>query len=428
MVDIQTLILGIIDGTALILTFLYFYLSVLTLRIKKWQYGLIIFSVISLINLTQFIFPHIVVYISGILAHFCGIMLFAKDKFLKKFLYFMIPYIADMIAGAIYLFIRTLLTPGYQSGFGSDTPTTILETSILIIQDIFLMIILSKLIRRSKLKINSITSIYVIMLMIVHLYMMTFVMYVYSFNIGFSAFCIAIIVYMLIFGGLTAAVLYYNNLMNKKQRKQDMIEYQYQAMNTQYEQLRNSYVTYKKLRHDIKDHLNVVNRLAVQGKTEELQTYTNTLTQNWEAMSSKTFCDIPAVDIIIAEKYNAAAAAGIKTDFVIGSIKCVNADNVYLSGIFSNLLNNALEACFNCRHEPYISLRCAIRMQNLVITCRNSMPDYAVKKGDAQNHGYGLHIIDDSAKLLGGTFIYEHDDSVFTATVNIPIKEGEINQ
>ena len=110
-----------------------------------------------------------------------------------------------------------------------------------------------------------------------------------------------------------------------------------------------------------------------------------------------------------------ATANHIRTDFLVGGIKEANLDNVYLCSIFSNLLNN-----------PYIELKSSIQLSNLVITCRNSMPQVIRKKDDPNhNHGYGLHIIKDLSNLLGGNFVYEHDEHNFTAIVTIPINDKE---
>ena len=426
MENIQSIILSLIADTAFCVTYPTFYSSVVNMRIKRWQYVLIMASIFMLLTPLQYIIPitHPVVYIAGIVINLGGIIIFGKDKLPKKIIYELIPYASDILSYYVYLVARSFFMPEWQPVFGVKVLSDYLEAGILLSQTILSLFIISKIINRKKPTVNNLTAIYILTIMIVQIFIMTFIMYIYYTNVSFNVFCIALIAYLLICTLLTVAVLYYSVHINRKQIKQDMIEQQYLFMNTQYEQLRNSYVSYKKLRHDIKDHLNVVNGLAMQGKTEELQAYTNTLTQDWETLSSKTLCDVPAVDIIIAEKYNIASASGIKTDFVVSGIKEANADNVYLSSIFANLLNNALEASCHCSHEPYISLRCAIMMKKLVITCRNSMPDHPHKKSDAQNHGYGLHIIDDFAKLLGGTFVYEHDDSTFTAIVTIPISEG----
>lgn len=425
MENLYLLIFSLIADTVFSIIYPTFYSSVAELRIKKWQYVLIMFLIFILFTPWQYIFPipHIVVYVSGIVINLLGLIIFSKEKITRKIIYTLIPYVVDIVGSSIYLVIRLCLMPEWQPVFGSKMISEVLELIIIMLQSILSLLIISKVLRRKKLKINNITAIYVIALIIVQMYMATFIMYIYWTKVHFSIFCTVLIAYILILAGLTIAVLYYNGLMNKKQIKQNMIENQYRFMNVQYEQLQNSYISYKKLRHDIKEHLNVVNALAMQGHIEELKTYTNTLTQNWEALSSKTFCNVPAVDIILVEKYNAANASGIKADFIVNNVKEVNADNVYLSSIFANILNNALEASSHCSHEPYIHLRCGIMMEKLVITCRNSMPDSPYQKSDAQNHGYGLHIIDDLVKLLGGTFVHECDNSIFTSVVTIPTNE-----
>ena len=121
-----------------------------------------------------------------------------------------------------------------------------------------------------------------------------------------------------------------------------------------------------------------------------------------------------------------ATANHIRINFLVGGIKEANLDNVYLCSIFSNLLNNALEASKYCTTNPYIELKSSIQLSNLVITCRTSMPQVIRKKDDPNhNHGSGLHIIKDLSNLLGGNFVYEHDEHNFTAIVTIPINDKE---
>lgn len=251
-------------------------------------------------------------------------------------------------------------------------------------------------------------------------------MHIYYAKVSILKFILVLILYMVISILLTVLVIRYSIRISKEQAKQEFVVNQYNLLSSQYDQLRNNYVNYKKLRHDLKDHINVINGLSQKADKEELTEYTSKLLKNWDSLSAKTYCDVPAIDIILAEKYNMAAANHIRTNFLVGSIKEAQLDNVYLCSIFSNLLNNALEASKYCTTNPYIELKSSIQLSNLVITCRNSMPQVIRKKDDPNhNHGYGLHIIKDLSNLLGGNFFYEHDEHNFTSIVTIPINDKE---
>lgn len=423
----QALIFEIISDIIFSIIFPAFYASVLTLRIKKWQYILPMSVIFSVLGVTLYLaqVPQPVVFITGICINFIGIYFAFNDRILKKFLYTLIPYAADIIVSLAYISLRTLLMPGWESNFGSRDFIDFTELAIMMLETTLALLIISIVIRRKKLKVNDLTAIYLLAIIILQIFLVSFLLYVYYTKIQFGLFITVITIYIVISVTITLLVIRYSISLERKQNKQELIVSQYKFMTSQYEQLRNSYVGYRKLRHDLKEHINVINGLALQGKTEELKDYTSSLTRDWETLSSRTFCDVPAVDIVIADKYNIAVSEGIKADFIIKGIKEANTDDIYLCSIISNLLNNALEATMQCRTERYVKLHSGIVMDNLVITCHNSYSEHNSKKANPQNHGYGLHIINDFSKLLGGNFVYCYDDNTFSATVTIPIHKTE---
>ena len=424
----QTLVLSIIADIIYCIIIPTFYANTIRLNIRKSRYIIAMSAIFTVLTPIQYILeiPHLAVYLSCLLINVVSVIIFSNERFLKRIICAFIPNIVDIAVSMIYIAFRTALMPGWQSKFGSKEYLDFFEAVIITLGNVLALFIISKLIRRKKAEMNDLTAIYLLSIIIMHMFVMTFVMYVYNTRVNLNTFYAVLLAYMVISVSLMVLVILINSRINRKQRKQDLIASQYQFMSSQYDDLRNNYIVYKKLRHDLKEHMNVVLALALKGQTDELQTYTDTLRNNWEALSSKTFCDVPAVDIIISDKYNAAVSSDIKTDFIVSGIKEANADSVYLCSIFANLLNNAIEAASCCcSSEPFINLRCGIIMEQLTITCSNCMPDTQKEKDDPDNHGYGMKIINDTAKLLGGSFSHEHNDKVFTAVVTIPVKRGK---
>lgn len=204
-----------------------------------------------------------------------------------------------------------------------------------------------------------------------------------------------------------------------------MITKQYELLCSQYGELRSSYVGYRKLRHDLREHMRVIQGLSKKGEHDELIKYANDLMESWDGLSSITFCDVPAVDVVISDKYNIAVKNGIKADFVVGGIGETGADSIYMCSIFSNLLNNAIEACMSCKDKTFIELRSGIRLGKLIITCRNSKPKDKGKNDRPDGNGCGLGIISELSKQLGGEFVYWGEEDTFTAAVTVPVRTKE---
>ncbi len=421
----QKLIIDLITDLSFSISVPIFYSSVLSMRFGKWKFivltaaALMIYSpVCYLIDMPQY-----AMFFIGILIMLASVFIFSNDKPMKKLLFTFIPYAANIVTSMIYFFFKTLFMPDFDIVFGH---TDIIDAAAYLIGIILPMYAVSKLIRRKKPDVSSLTVIYILSMFVVQMVILTFIMYVYSTDMSSFVFISALMVYMIALILISLFIIRYSVRIGIEQSRRELIAGQYELLCAQYSELRSSYVSYRKLRHDLKDHIRVIQGLSRRGETDALARYADDLAESWEPLSSKTFCDVPAVDIVLADKYSIASSCGIDADFSVSGIRESGADSVYLCSIFANLLNNALEAAQRCGAGPMIELRSGIRMGNLVILCRNSMPDKPYEKKDSDSHGHGLHIISEFSELLGGSFVYENDGKIFTATVTIPVaaKEG----
>ena len=420
----EEIIIALVTDLVFSISFPLFYSSVLSMRFGKLKFMTIVPTAFMLLTLCSLFIdiPQFVMFFSGIFIMIGSVFIFSNDKTVKKLMYVFIPYIVNIITSLIYFFLRSIFMPDMDMIFGSSNW---IDTIFTLIGIVFPLYLISKWINRKKPDVSSLTVIYVLSMFTVQMIILTFIMYVYSTEMNTFVFMSAIMIYTIIFLLLTLFIIRYSIRIGREQSRNELIANRYEQLSAQYAQLRSSYVGYKKLRHDLKDHIRVINGLSLRGNTEELSEYTKKLVEDWDSLSSRTFCDVPAVDIVLAEKYSLAASSGIKTDFMINGISEIDSDPIYLCSIFSNLLNNALEAALHCDNEPFINLQVGIKIDRLVIKCQNSMPSSDIAKSDTENHGYGLHIIKELSELLGGNFVYEHNSAVFTAVVTIPMKMEE---
>ena len=422
MASIHQIIINALADLTSCIVFPLFYASVFSMGEKKRKYLLIFpavmfFVIVPLMYLAKF--PQFLRFFIGFGGMLAGVCIFSNDKPLKKILYTAIPYAANIVTSMIYVFFRTVFMPDYEMVVGRGD---YIDLAFYVIGIVLSLFLISRLVQRKKPDISDLTIIYVITTILVQMIAMTFIMYVYTINLDRVVFMTALITYMIISLALNILVIRYIVHVSRENSRRELVENQYELLCAQYGELRGSYVAYKKLRHDLKDHVRVIEGLSRRGKTDELTEYANNIIENWDTLSSKTFCDVPAVDVVLADKYSVAAAKNIRADFAVSGISEVGADSVYLCSIFANLLNNAIEAAEQCGGSPYVELRSGISMGNLVITCRNGIPQTRREKKDPEMHGYGLRIISELSKLLGGSFAYSSDEDTFTATVMLPVK------
>ncbi len=102
-------------------------------------------------------------------------------------------------------------------------------------------------------------------------------------------------------------------------------------------------------RHDIKNHLSVLNGLLNNARIEEAREYLQTLSAVSDSLS--VFCQTgnPVVDILLSEKLRIAEAAGIAVQASVILPNPCGVDEFDLCVIFANALDNAISACQEAR-------------------------------------------------------------------------------
>lgn len=101
----------------------------------------------------------------------------------------------------------------------------------------------------------------------------------------------------------------------------------------------------KAFRHDIRNHLSVLNGLLDAGRTDAAKDYLKKLEIHSAALSFPHHTGIPAVDVLLEEKLESARANEIDTNVSLILPKHSEIDDFDLCVIFANALDNAINAC-----------------------------------------------------------------------------------
>ncbi len=182
---------------------------------------------------------------------------------------------------------------------------------------------------------------------------------------------------------------------------------------------------YRKLRHDMKNHWQMVQTLLASGKTAETLDYTSRIRDQLELHTrSRQLVSTgnPFLDAVLTSKLDQAAASGIQVDTEIMVVKNMKIDMVDCGIIFGNILENAIEACLNQSgdSEKRILVKLLYKKGMLVCGICNSMdPDASIRSGfattkpDSEGHGLGLPNVREAVAGYGGTLNLKAQDGRF---------------
>lgn len=217
----------------------------------------------------------------------------------------------------------------------------------------------------------------------------------------------------------------------KRFREMTELSEQYMAAQARhFEQTRAADAEMRMLRHDMKNHIAVMNGLYRSGKTDELGEYLNGLSDSFADSLAVNDTGSEIADAIISEKRAVAETSGTKL-VCDGSLKGLAINAVILCTVLSNLLDNAIEAAEQTDNERIITLTAKRTGSFYFISISNPCRGYVdvsadmiTTKPDREHHGLGLKSVRNTLEKCGGTLELSCEKAgegyVFTAEVILP--------
>lgn len=132
-------------------------------------------------------------------------------------------------------------------------------------------------------------------------------------------------------------------------------------------------------RHDMHHHNAVIIEMLKSGDTDQLKTYMKSFDASLDAHSVNSFCTNIIANSIFNAYARRAEAVGIKTTFHVSVPQVIGIDNIDLTCILGNALENALEGCLRLPENKekeinvtvkFIDNRLRVQVEN---TCRTDI-------------------------------------------------------
>lgn len=205
--------------------------------------------------------------------------------------------------------------------------------------------------------------------------------------------------------------------------ERELLAQQNRAYRAEFGRMRQSEQQVRALRHDLKNHLAVLEAYAAGGHTEELMRYLRRLDQQLDR-PGLVHTGNPELDSILNYKLSQAQQAGARLELDVRLPRDVTADLFDLNVVLGNLLDNAVEGLETCEtKELFLSLTVDQGVLSLHIRNRydgvalwREGPDGPVYRSrkSGPGHGLGLGIVRRMVDKYHGALQIDSAGTVFS--------------
>ena len=171
--------------------------------------------------------------------------------------------------------------------------------------------------------------------------------------------------------GVLALGLYLVRRRAKKEKLANRLEIE--MLESNYQTLLEIYEKKSILIHDTRNHIRVIFKMVKEGREEEALDYLAQITGEMQQCSGAFYTSHRMLDSVLNMKYQEAEQYGIKVQCQYDDMRGMNLTLVEICALFTNLLDNAIEANLNCPAgaERKIEMNCRKRGNMLVISISN---------------------------------------------------------
>ena len=210
----------------------------------------------------------------------------------------------------------------------------------------------------------------------------------------------------------------------------------YQSQQSYFTALRQEMEESKKMRHDLKHHFTMIDGFIQNSQFDKLSSYVSEYKTAFNKNRTAEYCPINVINVLSHHYDMLAEQHGIhfdiRCDMGAGSDdqKFVNMTDADLCCLYSNLMENALEACLRVKTGEcniYVAVArtgpgsLTIRVRNNTDGNLQTGNDIFISSKSEARMGYGLLSIRSIAGKYGGTasFSWDKDERMFDSTVSV---------
>lgn len=202
----------------------------------------------------------------------------------------------------------------------------------------------------------------------------------------------------------------------------------YLARIESYKMLEEQHEQTKKFRHDHKNHMLALNGLMENKEYDKAGDYIKQMIKAGNFDKGEVFTGNSAVDALLFRKQKEAQDKDILWECDVALSGECNINEYDLCVVFGNLLDNAIEACGQCRDKgKFIKIHSFVVKKCLILEIENSTENTtivkagSVKKDDSRDHGIGLFNVKDVVSKYNGVMDVKAEENTFMISILFPL-------
>lgn len=251
-------------------------------------------------------------------------------------------------------------------------------------------------------------------------------------TIVISGFMQSTFPYILFIINIILISIFINSIKSEKEKaKREIVNEKLDMQYKYYLMVKESQEKMKQVYHDMNNHME--NIRSLKNSSEDVNEYINNIED--EVKNNKNIYNTgnALLDIILYEKSKECIKNNIDFNVGIDFSKCEFIDMIDISSIFSNLIDNAIEACNKIDDnniEKYITIKGTFIKNYYVVRCENSKTNKVIirnnkiltSKKDKFLHGIGVDSIKSSIKKYNGELKIKNSEFKFITSIHIPFE------
>ncbi|MEN2776498.1 GHKL domain-containing protein [Acetivibrio clariflavus] len=223
-------------------------------------------------------------------------------------------------------------------------------------------------------------------------------------------------------------LLYYSETQKQAsiQREKDMLDTQFNRAQKEFESLRQMQQNAASYRHDMRHHLALLQRMAVNGNIEEIKEYLQTVQTDLDAITPVRFCENETANLVLSSFATKAKKSKIRLTLDVKLPDSYPLSDTELCSLLSNVLENAIHASekIDDVNKRIIQLRIFSKNNKLCLDIRNCYQTepifhHGMPVSKEPGHGFGTKSMAHIVEKYGGVFRFSINDGwfIFQATI-----------
>ncbi len=199
------------------------------------------------------------------------------------------------------------------------------------------------------------------------------------------------------------------------ERVNELEQAHYEAMNKRRKEV-------DEVKEEFEGQLAAVYEMIEQGNQTGARTLLEQLKTDIAATKEYEYCENPVVNAVLTEKASICREKGIEIEIDVNMKAKSKIEPVHICSIYSNMLDNAINACDSFDGKKYISIHDGMAGDYLNVKVVNSS-DKPSRKAHREGHGYGQKILKDIAEQYSGQCTFGWKNNEYRAMISLLVEE-----